>query len=137
MISGKDMDTGIAGIVRTPKTVLGFFALILAILFLSSTWIIRILASSPELHYLIVPILLFLAAILLLVLVGVFITAWRDPTILMLGQVTGEVYLQYRRLALGDSAMGESIEDIKVGKTQADIDVKQLPPSEEEHLKDE
>jgi hypothetical protein len=131
------METGVAGIVRTPKTVLGFFALLIGILFVSATWVIRILASRIELHYLIIPVLVFLAAILVLVLVGVFVTAWRDPTILMLGQVTGEVYLQYRRLVLGDSASGEFIEDIKVGPTPTEPGRKQLPPLEEEHLRDE
>lgn len=123
------MDTGLAGVFKTPKTILGFFAVLLAILFLSAIWIIRILASDSSLHYLIVPILLFLASVLLLVLIGVFITAWRDPTILMLGQVTGEVYLKYRRLVLGDSTQGESVEDITVARDETDLNIRQLPPS--------
>ncbi len=112
----KNTEGGIGGVIRSPKTVLGFFALIVAILFLSGIGIIRILAADANLHYLIIPILIFLATVILLVLIGVFITAWRDPTILMLGQVTGEVYLQYRRLTLGDSNAGESVEDIKVAR---------------------
>lgn len=126
------MDSGVAGVFKTPKTILGFFAIILAILFLASIWIVRILASDPTLHYLIVPILVFLAAILLLVLIGVFITAWKDPTILMLGQVTGEVYLQYRQLKLGDSSQGETIEDVTVKGQTVAMEIRQLPPSKEE-----
>jgi uncharacterized membrane protein len=132
MGTDKEMDSGVAGVFKTPKTILGFFAIILAILFLASIWIVRILASDPTLHYLIVPILVFLAAILLLVLIGVFITAWKDPTILMLGQVTGEVYLQYRQLKLGDSSQGETIEDVTVKGQTVAMEIRQLPPSKEE-----
>ena len=126
------MDGGLAGVFKTPKTILGFFAIVLAILFIGAIWIVAILAADPNLHCLILPILLFLAAVLLLVLIGIFVTAWKDPTILMLGQVTGEVYLQYRQLKLGDSFQGESIEDITVRGRPIATEAIQLPPSGEE-----
>ena len=92
---------------RAPKTILGFFAIVLGILASSTVVVVGILVHVPVLHRLVIPVLLFAAAILVAALAGVLLTAWKDPTILMLGQVTGEVYLANRRLTLGDSTAGE------------------------------
>lgn len=86
---------------------MGFFAIVLTIVLSGTAILVGILAQASSLHQLIVPILIFTGAFVLLVVVGVFVTAWRDPTILMLGQITGEVFLQHKRIVLGDSAMGE------------------------------
>lgn len=93
-----------------PKTILGFFAIVLAILGTTCSIIIGVMSHSKELHIFIPWILGFLAIIFVATLVGVFITAWKDPTILMLGQVTGQDYITNRRLTLGDSEQGEYIE---------------------------
>lgn len=91
---------------RAPKTILGFFALVVAIL--SSSTVIGILARVAALHGLIIPVLLLLAGIAAAAIAGVIATAWKDPTILMLGQVSGEIYIANRKLTLGDSAAGDS-----------------------------
>jgi hypothetical protein len=75
---------------RAPKTVLGFFAIALAILASACAVVVGLLARVDALHALIPWVLGFGASVLVAVLAGVFITAWKDPTILMLGQVTGE-----------------------------------------------
>ena len=93
---------------RTPKTILGFFALVVAILSSSTVVVIGILARVPALHGLIVPVLILLAGIAAAAIGGVMVTAWKDPTILMLGQVSGEIYIANRKLTLGDSATGDS-----------------------------
>jgi hypothetical protein len=93
---------------RTPKTILGFFALVVAILSSSTVVVIGIIARVPALHGLVIPVLLLLAGIATASIGGVIITAWKDPTILMLGQVSGEVYIANRKLTLGDSASGDS-----------------------------
>ena len=92
---------------RSPKTVLAFFAVIVGVLVSGAVITVAAVARFVELHYLIVPILSFTACVVLLVLVCVFVTAWKDPTILMLGQVTGDIYIQNRKLTLGDSTVGD------------------------------
>ena len=93
---------------RAPKTILGFFALVVAILSSSTVVVIGILARVPALHGLIIPVLLLLAGIAGAAIGGVIATAWKDPTILMLGQVSGKIYIANRKLTLGDSATGDS-----------------------------
>jgi hypothetical protein len=92
---------------RSPKTVLGFFAIIAGILISGSVFAVGIFARVRELQWLIPPVLWFCAIVIVALLGGVFITAWKDPTILMLGQITGDVYIENRRLTLGDSVGGE------------------------------
>lgn len=92
---------------QAPKTVLGFFAIVLAILVTGVAAVVAILARNSTVTYLIVPILVFAGIVVIGVLVGVFVTAWKDPTILMLGQVSGEIFVENRRLKLGDSVAGE------------------------------
>src|SRR5687768_9221322 len=93
---------------RAPKTILGFFALVVAILSSSTVVVIGIIAHVPALHRLIIPVLLLLAAIAAAAIGGVIVTAWKDPTILMLGEISGRIYIANRRLTLGDSALGDS-----------------------------
>jgi hypothetical protein len=93
---------------RAPKTILGFFALVVAILSSSTVVVIGIIARVPALHGLIIPVLLLLAGIAAAAIGGVIATAWKDPTILMLGQVSGEIYIANRKLTLGDSTTGDS-----------------------------
>jgi hypothetical protein len=80
---------------------------IVGVLVSGSVLAVTAVARVRELQHLVLPILLFAAFVVLMVLVGVFITAWKDPTILMLGQVTGDVYIQNRKLTLGDSTVGD------------------------------
>jgi hypothetical protein len=118
---------------RAPKTILGFFAIVLGILVSGAAIIIGVLAGSAELRHLVLPILIFAGGVLLVVLIGVFVTAWKDPTILMLGQVTGEVFIENRRLTLGDSNIGE----IKETVLSTPSGVKILPNAETAENRDD
>lgn len=104
---------------KKPKTVLGFFAIVLAILGTTGSAIVGLLSRTEPLHSAVPWVLAFLGFVFLGTLVGVFVTAWRDPTILMLGQVSGEDYLANRRLTLGDSDEGEYIDVSRV--TQSEV----------------
>ena len=92
---------------RSPKTILGFFAVVLSVLASATVVVVAILAGEPKLHRLIVPVLAFVGTVVVSSLASVLLTAWKDPTILMLGQVTGEIYIANRKLSLGDSGAGE------------------------------
>lgn len=65
--------------------------------------VVGLLARFDSLHPFIPWILIFAAIVIVAVLVGVFVTAWKDPTVLMLGQISGQDYIENRKLALGDS----------------------------------
>lgn len=104
---------------RAPKTILGFFAILLAILASGGVCAIGVIIKVPALLGFVAPILIFLAVVFVVTLLGVFITAWKDPTILMLGQVSGEVYLEVHRQQLGDSSSGEYAEKMAFPATNA------------------
>ena len=95
---------------KSPKTILGFFAILIGILGTTTVISVGVLARYPELHPLISDVLIFFASVFLLTLIGVFLTAWKDPSILMLGEVSGEIFLEYKKLTLGDSVAGERVE---------------------------
>lgn len=97
---------------RSPKTILGFFAIVLSVLASATVLVVAIFARDPKLHPLIMPVILFLAAVIVSSLASVLLTAWKDPTILLLGQVTGEIYIANRKLTLGDSGAGEFAQPI-------------------------
>ena len=89
-----------------PKTVLGFFNIVLAILTTGCVGVAAVLASQPKLYYLI-PYSLGLAFVFFVILVvGVFIVMLKDPTKLQLGEVSARDFINYQ-LTLGDSAAGE------------------------------
>jgi hypothetical protein len=98
--------------VKSPKTILGFFAIVFGLLCSVAAVLVWTFARTPALHGLIVPVVIFVGSVVLMLLIGVFITAWIDPTILMLGQVSGEIYIQNRKLKLGDSTSGEYTEHV-------------------------
>lgn len=112
--NAKPMDaaktTGLA--FRPPKTILGFCAIIMAIVSSGTVIGIGILSRYEALHHLIAAILIFTGSVTVAVLVAVFVTGWKDPTILMLGEVSPEAYIANRKLTLGDSASGEFTDEI-------------------------
>jgi hypothetical protein len=97
-----------------PKTVLGFYAIVLGILAAAGAAAIKFLAGEPDLHHLVAPILVFVGAVIVLILLGVFAVTLKDPTKLQLGQITGREYIEAQRLTLGDSNSGEFIETLPV-----------------------
>ncbi|MGB2710663.1 MAG: hypothetical protein WBC33_04040 [Conexibacter sp.] len=90
-----------------PKTVLAFYGVVAGIIAGASIAAIAVLARQPELRYLVAPILIFDAVLVVLLLIGVFVVSLIDPTRLMLGQITGRDYIENRRLTMGDSRSGE------------------------------
>ncbi|MCH4813426.1 hypothetical protein [Vreelandella neptunia] len=95
---------------KSPKTILGFFAIVVGILIAGTSAVIGLLSRVESLHTYIPWILLFAAFVVVTVLVGVFVTAWKDPTVLMLGQISGHDYIENKKLTLGDSNSGEYLE---------------------------
>jgi len=93
-----------------PKTVLGFYATILGILFAGVVSVVGVLAASNVMVHLIPWLLVFSGATLLGLLVAVFILTLRDPSKLMLTQVTGTEYAVIQQRIVGDSAQGERVE---------------------------
>ena len=92
----------------SPRSVLGYFATVLASLLTASIPAIAILASHEDWSYLIPWILIFDAAVVLLLIAGPFIVAMIDPSKLMLTHVTGTEYAVIQQGSLvGDSRMGE------------------------------
>jgi hypothetical protein len=49
----------------------------------------------------------------LLLLVVVVVAMMKDPTRLMLGEVTGREFIEYHQLTQGDSHRGESVEPLR------------------------
>ena len=92
----------------TPKTALGFFAGVLAILTAGAVLTVGVIATQKTERYLIPWILLFVFALFFLMLALVAcIVVFGDPTKLMLGQISGSEYREYQEMVLGDSAAGE------------------------------
>jgi hypothetical protein len=95
-----------------PRTILGFFGIVLLLVVSGAVAAIGFLARHTGLYYLIPDILLGSIAFAVLELVAVIGIALVDPTRLMLGQMTGTEFIEHRRLGLllGDSAYGERLE---------------------------
>jgi hypothetical protein len=106
-----------------PKTVLGFAGIMISIIatvVIAALWII---ADKPTLRYL-VPLIIagfFVAAIGIICLV--LRMCWKDPSKLMLGQITGRDYALIQRLTLGDSTSGDKSSDIVVSVAEIVGDV--------------
>jgi len=100
--------------IRSPKTILGFFALVLGIAVVGAAVAIRTLAQTTNLHNLVLPILMFTGGLVIFVIVAVLAIALIDPTKLMLGEISDEAYIENRKLSLGDSLHGEQVELVQV-----------------------
>jgi hypothetical protein len=95
-----------------PRTVLGFYAVVLALLLSGDVAAVGVLASTRVSTFLIPWLLGFGGLVLLLLLVGVFIVTLIDPSKLMLGQITGIEYARIHSITLGDSDSGERIQSV-------------------------
>jgi hypothetical protein len=97
-----------------PKTVLGFYATVLAILEVGVVGAVAVLASQKELRYLI-PWVLGFGAIVLVILIGIVVAInVRAPMKLQLGQVTGRELIEYEHMTLGDSLSGEYVAEVPI-----------------------
>jgi hypothetical protein len=99
---------------RSPRTVLGFFAGMVGIAATVLIFVIWLLEKSANLRYLIPIVLTVFLAIFLFVLVGVMLIALKDPSKLMLGQISGRDYAEIQRVTLGDSRSGEHVENVMI-----------------------
>ena len=99
-----------SGQYSAPKTVLGFLGGIALIVAALASVAIVTFASSSDLHWLLIPVLLFVALGSVALVWAVLRLAREDPTPLVLGEMTGGDYIAHRKLTKGDSTSGEYIE---------------------------
>lgn len=68
------------------------------------------LAGNSNLRWLVAPVLLFFALGVVVLVVVVLRLAQRDPTPLVLGEMSGEEWIAHKRLLMGDSERGDRLE---------------------------
>ena len=93
-----------------PRTVLGFYATIVALLLTASVGASAVLASTKTATWLIPWVLVFIGILIVALIIGVFVINYRDPSKLMLGQITGSEYAVINSAILGDSQAGERLQ---------------------------
>jgi hypothetical protein len=90
-----------------PRTILGFLLAMYTVLLTGSAGVVIALVSTGS-SGLIPWVLAFAATITIALSVAVLTITWKDPTRLMLGQITGREYAAIRReLTFGDDVSGE------------------------------
>lgn len=95
---------------RSPKTLLGFLGVVVLIMSSFTFAVTLVLADNESLRWLVGPLLLvFFIGVVVLVVVVIRL-AQRDPTPLVLGEMSGEDWIAHRRLVVGDSDLGERVE---------------------------
>jgi hypothetical protein len=93
-----------------PKTVLGFLATVVGIAVVGCTAAGTALLLNDKVLWLVPIVFAFGALLVVGVLVGVFLILFKDPSKLLLTQLSGTEYLDIQRgLVLGDSASGEQV----------------------------
>ncbi len=112
MLNPNGVQGRVTGLFRSPKTILGFFAVLMGILGFSIFGLARVFADVPALQAHIPALLWFGGAAFVFITLAILITAWINPEKLMLGEIRGDVYLQMLKLRQGDSESGEVIEQI-------------------------
>jgi hypothetical protein len=95
---------------KSPKTVLGFFAGMVGIAASVMVLTIWLVERTASLRYIVPSVLIAFLAIFLLVLISVMVIALKDPSKLMLGQISGRDYAEIQKITLGDSSSGERVE---------------------------
>jgi hypothetical protein len=95
-----------------PRTVLAFLGTVLGIVAFASVLAIGWLVTEDSLHYLVPIILIFVAALVLVVLGGVFYVMWKDPSKLQVSEMSGDEFIRFQQLTTGDSTSGEQVETV-------------------------
>jgi hypothetical protein len=107
----------------------------ISILASAAIFITWICSSVISLHYLI-PIVLVVFGVIFIAIIAVVLTfSWKDPSKLMLGQITGREYAVIQRLTLGDSNAGEHIDNLVIGVSEIidpDTSLPKLPEASSE-----
>jgi hypothetical protein len=110
-----------SGEYKSPKTVLGFFAGMIGIaatVLISAIWLLE---RTPSLRYLVPITLVVFLMIFLFVLISVLVITMKDPSRLMLGQISGRDYAEIQKVTLGDSSSGERVESVKVTHSRPSV----------------
>ncbi len=117
-----------------PRTVLAYYGAITGLVLGGVVGAVSTLAATGVSTYLIPWLLGFGALIVVAVLVGVFVVMLKDPSRLMLGQVSGREYAEIQQVRLGDSVRGERavFVDARDGELVEEQPVLELPSGESE-----
>lgn len=104
-----------------PRTILGFLLAMYAVLLAGSVAVVIALVSTGS-SSLIPYVLAFIGLMTVVLGAAVLVITWKDPTRLMLGQITGREYAAIRReLTFGDSESGERKTTFIEGAGQAEL----------------
>jgi hypothetical protein len=118
-----------------PRTVLGFYAGVLAILEAGVVGVLAVLATQDSLRDLIPYVLAFAGAVLVGLIVVVVAMNLKDPSKLQLSPMTGQEFIDYQRFTLGDSIGGDYVEEVPVvrrGQPRPAGRHEELPPPRNE-----
>lgn len=106
------LEKAVAGKAYNPKTVLGFFAIVLAIV-LAAVASATLILSRSEATVVYMPFVLgFAGLFVLLVFALVSIVMIVSPAKLMLTGVSGHEFVEIQRLSLGDSLTGKRPDNV-------------------------
>jgi hypothetical protein len=101
---------------QSPKTILAFFAIVIGLAFAGVTSLSAVLASSPQLIWMVPYVVGFALAVIVGLLVVTVSAMFLDPSKLMLTGISGNEYVAIQRhRVLGDSLGGDQIIVTAVG----------------------
>lgn len=106
--------TGGAARMKSPRTILGFLAIVFGTITVGTGVAMHALSTQPALHGMLTGIVAFWAATAVALTASVLFMANFRPEALMLGEITGEVFLKLKQLELGDDVSGEFSEQVLV-----------------------
>lgn len=110
----------VAARTQNPKTVLGFFATVMAIVLAGCTSLCLILGSNPGTVFCVPWVLGLSGAIILGLLVTVIVVMIANPAKLMLTGVSGTEFVEIQR-TLGDSLTGRQVRAVPMGAGRTPI----------------
>lgn len=116
---------------ENPKTVLAFFATVLGIVLTAVVLATGLLVRKGGYESAVTAVLVFGGALAVLLIGAVFTLTVKDPSKLMLGQVTGTEYAEIQRVTLGDSSSGERTATLLPGMG-APLVIESVEPTEKD-----
>lgn len=99
-----------SGKYRAPKTILGFLGSLIAIAGAIAIGLAFALAGTSSLHYVIVIFVAFVMVLICAAVGTVIVFASKDPSKLMLGELSGSDYVVIQQQTRGDNTSGEYFE---------------------------
>jgi hypothetical protein len=97
-----------------PRSIVGFLLALYSVLMVGAVATVVGLVSSSQ-SGLVVYVLGFIGLITVALCVAVLVITWKDPSRLMLGEVSGREYAALRYIKVGDDVSGERAERILSG----------------------